>query len=445
MRPAIVAAAACAALCTVLATGLATGTTAAAAAPRPSAGPTAGSSDPGTRIRRQALARLRADADKPLRVHDDGAGRITFVGTQTGDSLDNPSVAPADGAVTVARRDLDRYGDALGLPSGDAGMRTLTSNQGVSGETVVRLQQTVDDLPVLGGQVVVSVDPDGGTSSILSTTSSTTRTSAARVARDDAAATAVAVTAHAQHRPASTLRATDGSLAVFDPAAFGALSDTGARTVRQFEVTNGTDVREQVLVDAVSGRVLLHVDDVQTLNRKICDRTNHPGTETPCSTGALRNEGDGPVANHTDANQAYDLSGEVSTFYQQIGGFDLTQKIGFSSSGTKILGSTVNYCETVDSGSPCPYDNAFWNGVQMFYGKGYAGADDVVGHEMTHGVISRYSDLFYYFQSGAINESLADIMGEIVDHRFAAIPGKPADNPTPGRSGRTSRSARSGA
>ena len=31
--------------------------------------------------------------------------------------------------------------------------------------------------------------------------------------------------------------------------------------------------------------------------------------------------------------------------------------------------------------------NAFWNGVGMFYGEGFASADDVVGHEMTHGVI----------------------------------------------------------
>ena len=53
----------------------------------------------------------------------------------------------------------------------------------------------------------------------------------------------------------------------------------------------------------------------------------------------------------------------------------------------------------------------------MFYGQGYASADDVVGHEMTHGVIEHNSDLFYWGQSGAINESLADIMGEIVDHR----------------------------
>ncbi|WP_278255691.1 M4 family metallopeptidase [Nocardioides convexus] len=56
----------------------------------------------------------------------------------------------------------------------------------------------------------------------------------------------------------------------------------------------------------------------------------------------------------------------------------------------------------------------------MFYGQGYAGADDVVGHEMTHGVIERTSGLLYWDEPGAINESLADIIGEIIDHRSAS-------------------------
>ena len=49
--------------------------------------------------------------------------------------------------------------------------------------------------------------------------------------------------------------------------------------------------------------------------------------------------------------------------------------------------------------------------------QGYAAADDVVGHEMTHGVTERNSGLIYWGQSGAMNESISDIMGEIIDHR----------------------------
>ncbi len=74
--------------------------------------------------------------------------------------------------------------------------------------------------------------------------------------------------------------------------------------------------------------------------------------------------------------------------------------------------STADYC---DPAATCPYANAFWNGTQMAYGDGFAQADDVVGHELTHGVTDHESRLFYYYQSGAINESLSDVWGEFVD------------------------------
>ncbi|MFQ6000315.1 MAG: M4 family metallopeptidase, partial [Anaerolineae bacterium] len=54
---------------------------------------------------------------------------------------------------------------------------------------------------------------------------------------------------------------------------------------------------------------------------------------------------------------------------------------------------------------------------QMVYGDAYGFplADDVVGHELTHGVTQYESGLFYYYQSGAINESFSDIWGEFID------------------------------
>ena len=42
-------------------------------------------------------------------------------------------------------------------------------------------------------------------------------------------------------------------------------------------------------------------------------------------------------------------------------------------------------------------------------------ADDVVAHELTHGVTQYESNLFYYYQSGAINESFSDVWGEYYD------------------------------
>ena len=51
----------------------------------------------------------------------------------------------------------------------------------------------------------------------------------------------------------------------------------------------------------------------------------------------------------------------------------------------------------------------------MVYGDGYTSGNDVVGHELTHGVTYFESNLFYYMQSGALDESLSDIWGEYID------------------------------
>lgn len=65
--------------------------------------------------------------------------------------------------------------------------------------------------------------------------------------------------------------------------------------------------------------------------------------------------------------------------------------------------------------------NAFWSGKYMCYGNGdndfypLARALDVAGHEMTHGVIQHTANLEYDGESGAINESMADIFGKLVE------------------------------
>lgn len=68
------------------------------------------------------------------------------------------------------------------------------------------------------------------------------------------------------------------------------------------------------------------------------------------------------------------------------------------------------------------YNNAFWNGRQMTYGDGdglfmvpLSAGLDVAAHEMTHGVITNSANLLYRFQSGALNESFADIFGALID------------------------------
>ncbi|ABS33793.1 M4 family metallopeptidase [Clostridium botulinum] len=70
------------------------------------------------------------------------------------------------------------------------------------------------------------------------------------------------------------------------------------------------------------------------------------------------------------------------------------------------------------------YGNAFWYGPYdgMFFGDGdgiyfssLAKSLDVVGHELSHGVTNKESNLKYENESGALNESFSDIMGVAVE------------------------------
>lgn len=66
--------------------------------------------------------------------------------------------------------------------------------------------------------------------------------------------------------------------------------------------------------------------------------------------------------------------------------------------------------------------NAYWNGVTTNYGNGdchrYGPLTTmtVVGHEFAHGWTDETSDLIYRNESGALNESISDIMGKALEY-----------------------------
>ncbi len=71
------------------------------------------------------------------------------------------------------------------------------------------------------------------------------------------------------------------------------------------------------------------------------------------------------------------------------------------------------------------YNNAFWDGDDIVFGDGdgvyyrnFSSALDVVAHELTHGVTQFSSNLIYWGESGALNESFSDIMGVCAEFYF---------------------------
>ncbi|MDT0183249.1 M4 family metallopeptidase [Microbacterium sp. ARD31] len=68
------------------------------------------------------------------------------------------------------------------------------------------------------------------------------------------------------------------------------------------------------------------------------------------------------------------------------------------------------------------YDNAFWNGERMVFGDGdgeiftgFTRSLSVIAHELAHGVIEDEGGLVYRDQSGALNESIADVLGALAE------------------------------
>ncbi len=85
-------------------------------------------------------------------------------------------------------------------------------------------------------------------------------------------------------------------------------------------------------------------------------------------------------------------------------------------------GSVLSFINVADADGG-GMDNAYWNGRGMYYGNGrrvfnpLVAALDVSGHEMTHGVVQATADLRYLGQSGALNESFADIFGCMIERK----------------------------
>ena len=125
-----------------------------------------------------------------------------------------------------------------------------------------------------------------------------------------------------------------------------------------------------------------------------------------------RREGEAPTSDAA-VNEAYDGSGDTYDLYQQAYSRDSIDGINMR------LDSTVHHRQG--------YDNAFWNGRQMVYGDGdedqpevdrlfnrFTRSLDVIGHELTHGVVQFTAGLVYRNQSGALNEHFADVFGSLV-------------------------------
>ncbi|CAD6000875.1 M4 family metallopeptidase [Agreia sp. COWG] len=142
-------------------------------------------------------------------------------------------------------------------------------------------------------------------------------------------------------------------------------------------------------------------------NRSIYDadgRERLPGT-------LVRKEGAAPTGDPA-ADEAYEGLGATHALFLDVYGRASIDARGLA------LDASVHYGRL--------YDNAFWDGSQMVFGDGdgevfnrFTISLSVIGHELTHGVTQYSSGLDYEGQAGALNESVSDVFGALVEQHAA--------------------------
>ncbi|MBK9123892.1 MAG: M4 family metallopeptidase [Chloroflexi bacterium] len=332
---------------------------------------------------------------------------------------------------------LEEFAPAFGVqasslqPTGPV----LTSTDAAQPIVTTRWQQTINGVPVYGATLVVNARQDGSLLSINGETSpalSIDTTPATSAADGASAALDYATVRSGELR--ETLVPLAPQLVVYDARIVTPQTRYAPRLAWLTEVvsTAGAPVRQIVLTDAATSEVLFTFNKIHaapwidpdaaravpstatlapTIGPRVLgspDLATYDGNNTTTLPGTfVCDESDDPCTvggADTDADAAHEFAREVYELYEVKHGRD-----SLDGNGMQLI-STVHH--------RTGYCNAFWNGTQMAYGDGCGTTivlDDVVGHELTHGVTEFTSNLVYAYESGAINESFSDIWGELFD------------------------------
>jgi len=395
------------------------------------------------------------------------SGRISFIGPETGRALSATQtlgtfLPPQDSGMALAKR----FAPEFGIENPEHDLTEIKKNESNDGYVTVRYQQKYQDIPVIGGELIIHTNINGDLYSMNGEISQNlSLLTQPKVASEQAQATALQALAKWYQKTPTDFVASAPELWIYDESLLRP-STQPAELVWRIEVTakdNQLPIRELVLVNAQRGYVSLHFNQIDAewetykyarpmmdqSSEKIASALDKISSYAPeltnnlnmallfaplVSTYTAGNTSSLPgsfLCNQTDPNCALGDFHARAAHQYAIGTYNLYaaqfNRDSIDNSGMTLV-STVHYCDSEDPFFGCPYANAFWSGTQMVYGDayGFALADDVVAHELTHGVTQYESNLFYYYQSGAINESFSDVFGEYYDQVGNATAGDTA-------------------
>jgi bacillolysin len=358
---------------------------------------------------RKLRAYLNAAASTSSTTNLHPSGLLRFVGMEPGWSL---GTIRRDMPVTSgARQYVLDHRAAWGLSNPRIDVDVLR-HRSLPGRDIVRLQQTYGGIPVFAAQLVVHL-ADGAEVTCISADpgmvfhalDAASLPLNPKVSAKEASAQAFAEML--QRNPVAKFADPvpgDARLIVYAPEVLGFNGDAELAWDIRIESLADSPVPAAArwIVSAENGETINRFELLHTaLSRKVYDwnsMTAAPATVT-------RDNGAGATGN-AEVDNAYEFIGQVYNFYSTRFGRD-----SFNGGGAGI-DANVRVC----SATQCPWPNAnSGTGLgAMNFGAGFV-TDDIVAHEFAHKVTEYESGLLYQNASGAINESLSDIFGELFD------------------------------
>jgi bacillolysin len=378
----------------------------------------------------------------PTIVYHYEKGQAAFVSANTS----APLALPNPGTSTLSSADkaqalLNSYAPLFGVSNPAQDLQLKYELLPDAGTVTRRYQQTYNGVPVFGGELIVNMTTSGSLLSVNGEASPNLSISTApQLAAASAQQTALQAIAKWYGLSTADLVASVPSLWIYD-ARLLKPSSLPVKLVWRVDVTpvQALPLQELVLVDASTGAIALNFNQVDTIRGftspadmqqmnvalkqdaqavaqqldsnprvpGVADLATYTANNTTTLPGTLlcdETQLNCTNGSNADADGAHKYAKEAYDLY-----WIQHNRDSINGEGMQIK-SSVKYAN-----ADC---NAFWSGnlgQMVYHNSCFLAVDDVVGHELTHGVTQFTSGLFYYYQSGALNESLSDVWGEALD------------------------------
>ncbi|MFN0174611.1 MAG: M4 family metallopeptidase [Saprospiraceae bacterium] len=302
---------------------------------------------------------------------------------------------------------------------------------GKNGYNHFKYQQFHEGLPVFGCRYILH-EKDG---KVMTATGNYSPQAPASSKPGINSATAVALAKQAMKAREYAARAVEPVLCFVDPA-FPQVSET-LRLAYQVDLHSTVPFgKHRYFVDATSGKIITQFPLVLEEGVPSTAKTKYYGIQNIITDSIApqqfilrdptRGEGifiyNNDGSNFTNSSSTWDLTNDnqdevaLDAHYCTQEYYDM-MLADYNWQGLDGNGKALKV--NVHGGA---YANAFWDGESSTYGDGDCNYGplttlEVIGHEFTHGLIDYTSKLVYSSESGAINESLADMFGKLLERK----------------------------